>query len=322
MNLYVKDIPAALQAHLDGFVTFSCRLLKIRAQNGTVMGLTSLDVDVTYNDGGGDVIYKAPLGFDSYQLESSAGLDVDNAEATVLLADSGAFSDEEIDAGALDYGMYWVYRINWDDPTQGHEMVDYGTIGIIRAVHGVAGVLELRSLAQQVKQTYESVYSKTCRAKFGSGGSSGCVRKNQCGFDAESLWQTYTVSSVGAEDDLEFTANSAPSVSGPNGPLSFVPGLVRWTTGNNAGRTYEINAVDGATITLSFGTEYSIQIGDEFQARPDCDHTWETCRDHYDNIEHFRGEPFIAPVDESSSTSPNFRGIWSAAADDVLEEIP
>lgn len=306
----VKVIGAALQAHFDLFGTTTCRLLKMTARDGTSLGLTSLDASVLYDDGSVDLTYSAPIGFENVAFEKSAALDVDNSEAKMLLADSGPFTSEFIEAGNLDYGTFVVYRINWGDATatpnglravaNRHEIVASGTIGIVKNVDGVSGVIELRGLPQLLKQNYMQLYSVTCRAKFGSGGGGTCVGRGECGYDAEALWQNLAVDSVGTETDRIFTADGSPT-----GSIPFVPGVVHWLTGDNAGLQSEVEEIDGANITLRFGTPYAIQAGDTFKIRPDCDKTWATCRDVFTNEEHFRGEPFIPLADERSQGVPS-----------------
>lgn len=320
-----KQIPAALLAHYALPSTRKSSLLKITAADGQVLGLTNNADSIAYDDGAGEVTYNAPIGMDTVALDKSAGLEVDNTETLMLLADAGPFTSHAIDAGVLDYGEYVVYQVNRDDLTMGHEIISTGTIGIVKTVDGVSGVIELRGLPQLLKQTYGELYSITCRAVFGSGGgASACgLARGQCGFDAASLWQNHSVDSVGDETDRIFTANAAPAVNGPNGALTFVPGLVQWLTGDNAGLTSEIEAIDsdGTEISLRFGTPYTIQAGDTFKIRPDCDKTWETCRDDYDNQLRFRGEPKIPLADESSQGLPNYSGLWLPAGP-TPEEIP
>jgi uncharacterized phage protein (TIGR02218 family) len=308
-----KSIPVDLVDTYQQTTTALTNLLKIIARDGTVLGLTSAEESITYDDGTGDVVYSAPIGMDSFAMSATADLSVDNTEVDMLLADSGAFSDEQIAAGIFDYGQYVVYRVNRLNLSQGHEILDVGTIGIVKQIDGVAGVIELRSLQQQLKQNYGDLYSITCRAEFGSGGGSSCLIRGQCGFDAESLWQNHSVASVGAETDRVFTADSMPSVSGPNGALTFAPGLVQWLTGDNAGLTSEIESISGAEIALRFATPFTIQVSDTCKVRPDCDKTWETCRDDFDNIPNFRGEPKIPLSDEGSQITPNFTGTFSVS---------
>lgn len=301
----IKIIPPALQAHYSKTHRTKAFLLKMIARDGTVYGVTGESQSITYDDGAGEVEYSALIGFDEVAMEQGAGLEVGNSEATILYAAAGPFSQAFIDAGNLDYGRYVVYQVNWADLSMGHEIMDAGTIGITKNVDGVSAVIELRSLQQQLKQNYIQLDSRTCRARFGSGGGGTCVTRGQCGFDADSLWTNRTVSAVGEETDRGFTLDSPPSATGPAGALAFVPGLVQWLTGDNAGLTSEIESVDGSDISLILGTPYTIQIGDTLKIRPDCDKTWTTCKDVYENQLNFRGEPFIPVSDAASQSVPH-----------------
>jgi uncharacterized phage protein (TIGR02218 family) len=298
----VRDIPAALQTQLDGTGTTLCYLLKITGTDGTSFGVTSLDVDVDYDDGFGEITYSAPIGMDQSALETSSDLKVDNSEALVILADTGPVTPEKIEAGVLDYAKFIVYRVNWKSLVSGeHYIAQTGTTGAVKNRDGLAGVIELRSLSQNLKQTYGKLYSITCRAVFGS----TTPTYEACNFNAESLWDAGEVDTVGTETDREFTGLLAPDATGPNGALEFAPGLVEWLTGDNAGDTSEIEEISGAVFTLRFPTWRTIVSGDTYQARPDCAKRFtEDCIGAYDNYLNFRGEPLIPLADESSQVSP------------------
>lgn len=316
-----KTISDALLAHYAQDGTTLTNLLKITAPDGAVLGLTKLDIDLPYDDGAGEVVYSSTVGMDSYPMQVSSGMDVDNSEALILFADSGYFSARSLEAGVLDYGSYIVYRVNFLDTSLGHEVLDVGTVGVIKNIDGLSGRLELRSLQQALKQNYGRLYSRTCRARFGSGGGGTCVQFGDCGIDAEALWQNFAVLSFEAGDQV-FTADSAPAIMGPGGTsLPYSPGLCMWLTGENAGWTSEIEALNGAEITLRYPTRYPIADGDTFKARPDCDKRWETCRDDYANQLRFRGEPKIPLGDEGSQSVPSFGGAFSAS-DTLLPEPP
>jgi uncharacterized phage protein (TIGR02218 family) len=195
----MRNIPAALQTHLDEAGGTRCFLLKITATDGTSFGVTSLDVDVDYDDGFGEITYSAPIGLDQSSLTTSSDLKVDNSEVVVLLADTGPITPEKIEAGVLDYATFVVYRVNWKDLTQGHYIEQTGTTGAVKQRDGLAGVIELRSLSQNLKQTYGELYSITCRAVFGSR-----TTAFPCNFDAGPLWKDHEVDTVGSETDREF----------------------------------------------------------------------------------------------------------------------
>lgn len=305
----MKTIPAALQAHLDTGQTTLCFLCKIVPQQGSAFGVTSLDQDVTYDDGSGSLTYQAAIGMNHAAVESSSELSVDNSEAMLLVGVS--FTKEDIAAGALDFAAFYVYRINWADTSQGHYLVHSGTTGIVRSSDDLSGVIELRGLSQILKQNYIDQYSISCRAKFGSADGE---EEFPCLFDATSLWQNTSVDTVGSETDRIFTAVDTPAATGPNGALGFEVALITFLTGANAGLTVETETVTGKDITLRFNAAYAIEAGDTFKIRPDCRKRYsEDCVGEYDNGINFRGEPWIPLTEEAPAQFPgaNIKGLGS-----------
>ncbi|WP_299589781.1 DUF2163 domain-containing protein, partial [uncultured Microbulbifer sp.] len=71
----MRQIPPALQAHLDSGVTTTCKLLKITLSDGRQFGAATLDRDVVYEG----LTYYAQNGFDSSIIASDTSFDVDNA---------------------------------------------------------------------------------------------------------------------------------------------------------------------------------------------------------------------------------------------------
>jgi uncharacterized phage protein (TIGR02218 family) len=297
----IRTYSAEFQAHLDGVGTTLCYLLRIQARNGTVIAITSLDVDVLYDDGDGELTYQAAIGIDTSAMEQSSGLNVDNAQAKMLEADSGDFTDQQINAGVLDFSRFKIYEINYKDHTMGHHKIMSGTTGAITSMDGMSGLVELRGKSQQLKQNFVELYSITCRAKFGSSGV-----RFACNFDASTLWDSGDVASVDTEEpDRIFTATTAPAATGPNGALSFKPGVLKFLTGGNAGFKAEIEDIQGSEITLRFPTPVDIQATDTYDARPDClKRKIEDCIGAYDNLLNFRGEPEIVQGDEASEQMP------------------
>ncbi|MGE4486375.1 MAG: DUF2163 domain-containing protein [Synergistaceae bacterium] len=81
-------------------------------------------------------------------------------------------------------------------------------------------------------------------------------------------------------------------------PSNFVGGTVEWVTGENTGKVMEIKSVTGGLVTMYLPMNYTIAVGDEFIATPGCTKKLFTCRDTYNNVLNFRGEPFIPGQDE------------------------
>jgi len=288
-----------------------CFLLKIAPQKGAAFGVTTLDIDVPYDDGGGLLTYAANPGLNQSAVEKSAGLGVDNAEAMLLLGVN--FTAQQINAGVLDNANFYLYRINWKNKSQGHYLLQSGRAGAVRSHDELSGVIELRGLSQQLKQNFIDQYSLSCRARFGSQVGDEIF---PCLFDAEPLWTNSSVAAVGTEADRIFTATAAPTATGPNGALPFDFAVIEFLTGDNAGLTVETETVVGTAITLRFQSAYNMVIGDTYRIRPDCEKRYVAdCINLFDNGLNFRGEPWIPITEESGSQTPgaNISGLGAPA---------
>lgn len=299
-----KTIPLALKEHLAQPATTLCLLQKIGPlPNGTFITLTSLDVDVVYDDGDGERTYYASTGMDLSAVAASNDLGVDNAETSSLapVFPAQGITVEMIDRGDLDAAPFVIYRVNYRDLGEGHEIMGGGTIGEVRITEGGMVTFENRSLSQLLKQN--SVCERdslTCRVrKFGSQPGE---ERFPCMYDVSGEWVSGQVTEVGEEPVRDFFTNLSA------GDDFFAPGLILFETGDNAGMSREVETYSGpnsgadAYISLGFTTRFPVKVGDTFQIRRDCTRQWEghnSCQT-YNNRQWFRGEPFI-PV---SNTVP------------------
>jgi len=79
----------------------------------------------------------------------------------------------------------------------------------------------------------------------------------------------------------------------------FNVGAATFESGLNQGRSMEIKdwiAAD-SRVVLYLALPNDIQVGDELRLYPGCDKTLATCRDKFDNVINFRGEPFVPGSD-------------------------
>lgn len=288
----MKTIPVALQSHMDGDATTLCLITRVACKDGTVIGFAELDADIVYNDGDGSITYRAENGGLSPQrLQASADMTVDNTELTGWVSPSG-ITEAQIRAGLFDYAQVRIYRVNYMDLTQGHEIVATGTAG--ETVFSANGwKTEFRSLVQQLRQPISNLYSLTCRAKFGDA---------KCG--KTFTWVSGTVTSVGTETDRMFDSG----VAGADGLYNL--GVVEWLTGDNEGGQMEVDDFGSGEFVLSLAMPYAIQVGDTFRVRKDCSKEWDDaengCLFHWasDRANHFRGEPHIPVADGGASMIP------------------
>lgn len=302
----MRNIPIALLEHKRQAATTLCWLIKIEPKVGQVVGLTTLDRDVIYNDGFGELTYLAPIGFQPATIAASAeaGVDTSEFQSLVMPEYDTPITEEAMNAGVYDYATFTIYEVNYENLDQGSWIVMSGTLGQMRTVDGITVFGELRSLMDSYRRMLTQLDSRTCRARFGSQPGE---ERYPCGFDTSTLWVSSSITSVGLENTRTFTASS---LSGTEENF-YVPGLIRFTSGKNAGRVVEIESQsDTGEISLRFTTPYILEPGVTFQIREDCnkfpDDENSGCRKWFgaDWVNHFRGEPYIPIGDEGALLTP------------------
>lgn len=300
----MKDIPIALQSHLDQDATTTCFLLLIECTGafaGTVIGSTTLDEDLTYDAGGGSnglgpILYGADNSFSMARLEASADLSVDNTEMMGWVGSQ--VTEAQIKAGIFNFANVTIYRVNYMDLSQGHEYWAGGKFG--RTIYTRnRWTTEYRSLTQLLKQPHIDLYSISCPVAFGS---------PQCG--ATFSWSNYTITGVsGSEPDRIFMA------AGMNEADNFYElGVIEMLSGNNEGAQMEVrsNSSDSneGTVTLALGLSVPLEVGDTFRIRKDCSKEWNDasngCLFHWGTNRglHYRGQPLIPNGDGGASMIP------------------
>lgn len=317
----MRAVPSALQTHLNGSGTSTCRLLKVMLKNGTTYGITTLDRDVDYDDGAGEITYVATNGFDPSDISADVGYAVDNSEGYALISnDIPGVTVEMVEAGDLDDALWVCYLVNFNDLSMGHVLLDSGDLGDVRTKYGMVWIPELLSYLMRLRQPIGSVWSRKCRAIFGSAAAS----QTGCGVDIASLWVNGTVLSVSAETDRTFTGDADYNDS--TALPSNYPARLEWLTGENAGREFSIEDVTALVISLNETTGYPIQVGDTYRIRRDCRKFYqEDCIDINDNGPNFKGEPLIPVGDATAVQVPGAQlpggGGFTGGAYTLSEEL-
>lgn len=313
----MRNIPPALQAHLNQDATTTTRLVKITATNGFTYGLAMLDQDVVYNDGAGDITYMATNGFDPTTIAGDLGFSVANSEGFSLISNAvEGIHVEDVERGLLDDAQWICYLVNFRDLSMGHVILDAGDLGEVRTRFGMIWIPEFVSYIMRLKQSVGATWSRTCRAVFGSPPNS----PTGCGVDLTPLWVTGSVTSVGTESTRIFTGSDVN-----DSPALIPPGRLQFLTGNNAGRTFTVESVEGLVVALTETTPYDIEPADQYRIRPDCLKRYrEDCITRWSNGPNFKGEPTIPVGDASGVQVPGaqtgrgseWRGLANAIQDD------
>ena len=283
----MRTLPIGLQDHLDTGATTLCHCWLVRRRDGVRLGFT--DHDVTLRFGGTD--FEAEAGFDGSEAVSALGLRTGSAEV------GGAFSSDRIAAADLHGGLYdgarvETWLVNWSAPAQ-RLLMSVATIGEVRSEDG-AFTAELRGPAHVLQRKGGRVFSHMCSARLGDAACG--VALSQAAYEGQG-----TVEGLDGERGL--TAHGLQAFAAD----WFRHGLLRWSTGENAGQAVEVkaHAVSGASVTLELwhAPARPIADGDTFTVTAGCDKRFETCAAKFGNTENFRGFPHM-PGNDFAITYP------------------
>lgn len=87
------------------------------------------------------------------------------------------------------------------------------------------------------------------------------------------------------------TLNLLTNFSGPDGDLNL--GKITFTSGANSGLQRSIKVQGGGAIGLVRALPVAPAPGDKFWTQPGCDLTMVRCKDRFNNLAHYKGQPFI-----------------------------
>ncbi|MGB3874665.1 MAG: DUF2163 domain-containing protein [Shinella zoogloeoides] len=277
----MREIPAGLQAHLDGEATTLCNAWRVTRRDGVVMGFTDHDRDLSF-DG---LAYLAASGFEASETEDGNGLSAEGGDV------SGGFSAdairaEDLSAGRYDGAKVEVFAVNWQDPSQ-RLLLRTAELGEVRREGGLFRV-ELRRLTHRLDQMRGRIYARQCDAVFGD---------SRCGMSLAAYKAIATVTAV--RDDMHV------EVSGLSGFAErfFRYGVLSFTGGAAKGLSADVEdhrRLEGADeLTLWLPMAAEIAVGDTLEVTAGCDKRFSTCKAKFGNGLNFQGFPHIPGSDFS-----------------------
>lgn len=283
----MKPISLSMKTHLSQEVTTLATCWKLTRRDGTVMGFTDHDRDITV----GVVTYLAASGFTPTAVASASVLGVDNLDVEGMLS-SGAIEDADLMAGLYDHAEISVFQVNYMDVSMGTLPLRTGWLGEVQ-MHGGRFVAEVRGLTQRLSQRIGIFYSPSCRAEFGDA---------RCGVNLAGLTETGTITGVTSRAILQDSARAEQA-----GTFSF--GTLTFTSGANAGLSMEVKIFEPGEFTLFLPFPYDVEAGDAYSVTQGCDKTFETCSQRFSNAVNFRGEPHVPGTDRILETAST-RSRW------------
>jgi len=281
----MRAVPAAITAARQSSSSRLCKIWRIERTDGVVLRFTEHDRDLTVD---GETYY-ATASFDASSIKASADLSVDDLDVQGAF-DSAYIRAEDLLAGKYHGATFVVSEVLWDNVAAGADVLRWGWLGRVKEVGGKF-VAELLGPTVRLNKPLLQMYQPACRATLGDA---------RCGVNLAAYTQSGAVTVVNSRRSFEVSGVSVPS----GDETYFQGGLLTFTnTGDLQGVSMEVQACDGLTVELLLQMPFDIQVGDTFTITAGCDHSLATCRDRFNNVLNFRGEPH-APVSDDMIKGP------------------
>ena len=287
----MRAIPPALQAHLEGRLTTLALCWRLERRDGFVIRLTDHDRDLVVPAPPALAgTYLTDSGISGGNLRANSDGSVDNTTLQGFLR-STQITAADIEARLYDGARVDLFLLNWASPADGVVVLKSGSLGDITRSSAGQYQAELRGLSQRLQNNFLKTYSATCRAELGD----ALCQVNLAGFTYNGFVTEVIDSGRSFRDSVNASASG-----------HFTNGVVTFTSGDNNTYKSEILLHTGgpATFHLALAMPNPIQVGDSFTAVAGCDKRLSTCRDKFNNVIRFRGEPYIPGADAISKGPP------------------
>lgn len=267
----MRDLPPAFAAHLAGGVTTLCRCWSLRRRDGTALGFTDHDRDLTF----AGLVHEARTGLEAAEASAEAGFAVSGGDVAGALTSLG-LTEADIAGGLYDGASVETWLVDWTDPRT-RLLLDIGTIGEIRR-EGDAFVAELRGVAARLDAEVGRRYRATCCAELGDA---------RCRVDLAAWRASGRVLAVPEPAALRI------ALDGSFAEGLFTGGGLAWTGGANAGIAADLRLQAGDLVELWERPPRPVAPGDTFTLTAGCDKRLATCRDRFANAVNFQGFPHM-----------------------------
>lgn len=288
----MKTLTGAMTTHLGGDVTTIAMLWRIVRTDGVEFYFTTHDEDILFPAGSPQSTYLARGGFSKSAIGNQAGMNVDDLEVTAFFSDD-SITVEELRAGKFDGAQVYVSAVNYANIAAGSVALRRGWIGECIATPEGLFKAELRGLTQKLQSAYGQIYGPECRADLGD---------SRCQVNLAALTQSVTLTTV--IDRRIFVVSGLTNQAADY----WLGGLFTFTSGPNAGRSMEIvqfgagSPASGSPfaapqVTLYLPLGYVPEVGNTGTMSPGCNKTTAMCKERFNNILNFRGEPYLPGLD-------------------------
>jgi uncharacterized phage protein (TIGR02218 family) len=285
----VKIVSAALQTYLAAMrgsdapmIMADCFTIILATQ--ATMHFTNIDHDVTF---AGATFQANAVLIDGLKYKCATGLEVDKQQITIAAWPTqtlnGAPVLQAIAGGAFDGAHVKRYRVFIDPSLPGGVdgvLLFQGRVSTIDSVGRTQAKITIASdLAILEYDMPHNLFGPTC---------SHVLYDQGCGANRASFTFAGAVGAGSSQTQINWTGAQA----------GMTQGAIDVTSGLNTGIQTTIRSVNpGVALALLYPLPYPPAPGDLFTAFFGCDHTIATCQAKFNNVIHFRGFPFVPPVE-------------------------
>lgn len=267
-----RTVSAPLATHLAGTSHTRCRLLLFILRDGTKIGITDHDQDITFTlpEDGDEIEYTSKSGFRISDVEQRLNLEPGSYEVSGPVADVA--TRPQLMGGRWRRAVTYLFEVNWKSPTAAIDLMK----GVVTGVNVDAGEFrfEVRDEREKLNQTIGTVIT------------SGCLRRKPTCCVNIAPETTTTVLSVTDALTIVVAATITPE--------DFVGGKMWFTDGDLAGNDpVEIFSATGSTLTLFEPLPALPAPGDAVTLKEGCDGTIQMCASRFDNALNFDGFPAV-----------------------------
>lgn len=251
--------------------------LRIVCTGGTTIRLTRYPYDLTMSNG---QVYLTGSGFDftSYSAESSFAASVVDLEGFVGYA---GITRDMIASGIFDSARCYLFACNFLSPVEDYEEITASILGKT-TVEDDRYKIEEMALIDLLGQGVGDTFSPGCKKKFGGTELYGC-NKNLAAITVVGAVTSITSATVFRDSSRTEAADW------------FGAGEITFTSGPNVGLApikIKDYAADG-TITLYDAPYYALEVGVTYSMVPGCRKRLADCRDKWNNVARFGGDPYV-----------------------------
>ena len=270
-----------MKAHVAPYAT-AVRCGRVVCTNGTVIRVAAYPYDLTMSNA---TVYLAGSGFEysGYAAEASFAASVVDLEGFVGFA---GITRDMIASGLFDGAKIYYFTTDFLIPVE-DEQPDMKAIFGRTSMQDDRYRIEIMALVDLLGQEQGLSYTPGCPKAFGGQEYGGC------GVALGAITVTGSVTHVPSTIQVRDSSRTEATDY-------FGWGYLTFTSGDNVGLAairVETHASDG-TLTLMDAPYHLVTVGTTYNLIPGCRGRLEDCRDKWNNIRRFGGDPWVPQSSE------------------------